>query len=292
MERLTKSGSARAGGTLFGLFEFGGGWFREQATEQTKTLQDAVFMLFEDAADESGLFDLEVDLADSTAWTDGRVHAALQPGRLVRLTAPTRILDAQNFRARVDRFAEWPRLITAFTMSDQLKSVSNPKERGRRVQAAAAQMLGGESALDGVRRIGEFMDVFLAGQISIRQFACGVDQPKLGFSGMLLGRPGYLQEEREALFAKYGSTVTPWTVVSQVASAPDASSRRTALELGELVNASDQVDRATVEDAASQLMELFESIGVAEGPAYPSIAVTPLAVFREFTPPSREPGKT
>jgi hypothetical protein len=98
----------------------------------------------------------------------------------------------------------------------------------------------------------------------------------------LLGRAGYLQEEREALFAKYGASVTEWTVVSQIAAVPDDSQRRSDLELGELVSGSDEIDRSTVEDAATQLMEVLETLGVAEGPAYPAVAVTPLAVYREY----------
>jgi hypothetical protein len=31
-------------------------------------------------------------------------------------------------------------------------------------------------------------------------------------------------------------------------------------------------------------MEMLEGLGVAEGPAYPTVTVTPLAVYREFQP--------
>jgi hypothetical protein len=87
VERLTKSQDARAGGSLFGLFDRGGGLFRERATEQTKTLQDALFILFEDAAAESGLFELATDLGDVANWEDRSVHEALRPGQLLRLSA-------------------------------------------------------------------------------------------------------------------------------------------------------------------------------------------------------------
>jgi hypothetical protein len=282
VERLTKSGQARAGGSIFGLFELGGSLFRERASEQTKSLQDALFILFEDAAAASGLFQIDVDLTSERAWADGTVHAALRPSQLIRLAAPTRILDARHFHERVDRFAEWPRLVVSMSMSEQLQAVKSPKDRERRIRAATEEMLGGEGSLDSIRQVGEFIDVFLAGQISLRQFPCGVAKPQLGFAGTLLGRSGYLQEEREALFAKYGSSVTDWTVVSQVATVPDSGPVSTEMQLGELVNAADQIDRAALEDAAVQLMQMLESIGVAEGPVYPTIAVTPLAVFREF----------
>jgi len=41
-----------------------------------------------------------------------------------------------------------------------------------------------------------------------------------------------------------------------------------------------------MEDAAAQLMQVMESLGVAEGPVSPTVTVTPLAVFREFSSPS------
>ena len=93
---------------------------------------------------------------------------------------------------------------------------------------------------------------------------------------------GVVGEEREALFAKYGSAVTEWTVVSQVATVPTAGAGRAEVELGELVSG-DEIDRASMEDAAAQLMEVMERLGVAEGPSFPTITVTPLAVFREFS---------
>jgi hypothetical protein len=106
-------------------------------------------------------------------------------------------------------------------------------------------------------------------------------------SGTLLGRPGYLQEEREALFAKYGSLTTEWTVVSQVATVPTEGGGRTEVEVGELVSGDgDEIDRASMEDATAQLMQVMESLGVAEGPAFPSVTTTPLAVFRELSAPA------
>jgi hypothetical protein len=230
VERLSKSHEARAGGSLFGLFELGGALFRERASEQTKTLQDAIFLLFEDAATEAGLFEVAINLADPSHWVSGRVHESLRAGQLLRVTAPTRILDAEHFRDRVERLADWSRLVATFSLSGQLDHIKSTKERDRRIEMQTAQVLGGPGALDEIKRIGEFIHVFLAGQISLRQFPCGLEHSKLAFSGSLLGRPGYLQEEREALFAKYGSVVTDWTVVSQVATVPSDSPARLDLE--------------------------------------------------------------
>jgi hypothetical protein len=274
VERLTKSKNARAGGSLFGLLDLRGGFFRERATEQTKSLQDALFLLFEDAASSSGLFESGVDFHDEAAWRDGAVHADLMPGQLIRVTAPTRILDAKHFRERIERFAKWVPLIAAFSISDELNAIKTPKERERRIAAQADRELGGSALVETIHRLGEFVDLFLASQISIRQFPCDVAKTDLAFVGTLLGRAGYLQEEREALFSKYGSGASEWTVVSQVAAVPEDREAPTEIEMRDFVSGSERINRERLEDMAIQLMQLLETHGVAEGPAYPAVTVT------------------
>jgi hypothetical protein len=48
-----KRGTSSA--SFFQIFDLGGALAREKAAEQTKTLQDALYLLFEEAARESGL---------------------------------------------------------------------------------------------------------------------------------------------------------------------------------------------------------------------------------------------
>lgn len=281
VEKFKSSKQGRAGVSLFQIFDLGGTLVRERGTEQTKTLQDALFMLFEESALASGLFHVGVDLADPGSWEDGRVHDVLQEGRLIRTTGPTRILDAKHFRERVERFAKWPRLIASFTAQDQLAGIKSEKERERRLQQIAAASMGGPGSIQLIRDIGEFVDLFMGGQISMRHFPCGIERPEYAFVGVLLGRPGYLQEEREALFGKYGATASPWTVVAQIASVPGERTPERDFRVGDLVDASDRIDRAEFEEMAVRLMEYLEIAGIAEGPQFPAIAVTPLAVFRE-----------
>jgi hypothetical protein len=281
VEKLKSSKQGRAGISVFQIFELRGNLVRERGSEQTKTLQDALFMLFEEAALASGLFDPGVELDNHEAWETGRVHEVLREGQLVRSTGATRILDAKHFRERVERFARWPRLLASFTGQEQLANIKSDKERERRLQQITAETVGGPGAIQLIRDIGEFVDLFLGGQISMRHFPCGIDYPDLAFVGMLLGRAGYLQEEREALFGKYGATASPWTVVAQVATVPRVPVSKPDLNFGDLVTASDRIDRAQFEEMAMKIMEILETMGIAEGPQFPSIAVTPLAVFRE-----------
>lgn len=283
VERFKQSKEGRAGASLFQIFDLGGSLVREKASEQTKTLQDALFLLFEEAATDTGLFHLSADLADERAWADGSIHDSVSEGELVKLTAPTRILDSKHFHERVERFAEWPRLIASFAAQDTLASIKSPKQRERKLDELAAASFGGSAGFELIRDIGRFAELFMGGQIVLRQFPCGEARPDFALVGTLLDRAGFLQEEREALFAKYGAATASWTVVSQVATVPKPDEDRTdELQLHDLVDdETDRISRTQFEDMAVQLMRLFETIGIAEGPIYPSIAVTPIAVFRE-----------
>jgi hypothetical protein len=286
VDRLTSSKEARAGASLFRIFEMGGNLVREQAGEQTKTLQDALFLLFEESAAASGVLRESIDLTREEAWRDGTIHRHLEPGQLLQTTALTRILDSRHFRERVERFARWPRLVVAFSSQDRLAAVKNPKERERRLEQMVTDAMGGPGFATLVEEMGEFVELFLGGQISIRQFPCGTEFSEFALVGMLLDRPGFLQEEREALFAKYGSAPSYWTMVSQVATVPQEAGTEPDLDTTALMRADEQINRAEFEDLAAQFMQMLENSGIAEGPTFPSVAVTPIAVYREVEPRS------
>ena len=71
-------------------------------------------------------------------------------------------------------------------------------------------------------------------------------------------------------------------MVSQVTTVPDAETApEPDLNSVDLMTADEQIDRGQFEEMAVSLMQLLESIGIAEAPALPAIAVTPVALFRE-----------
>jgi hypothetical protein len=132
-----------------------------------------------------------------------------------------------------------------------------------------------------VRHIGDIYAFMMADQISIRQFPCGAEQSPLCVAGTLLTRPGFLQEEREALFGKYGSALSDWTMVCQVATLPRVDHGSAALPIPPQADASGAERRMFFEDLAVFGMATFEEQGFVEAPAFPAIHVTPLAVYRE-----------
>lgn len=279
VEAAKRSAQGRAGAKVFGVFDLRGTLVRERASEQTKTLQDAVYLLFEEAASESGLF-ASVDLEHPAAWEMGSVHEQLREAQLIRCTAPARILDSRLVRARTDRFLEWMKIAASLdpSVAAKLGQVAKNK-RGKALDDLMREQLDGTSP-DEIRRIAEFMELFLGGQILLRQFPCGPGHPAYALVGTLLDRAGYLQEERDALFAKYGSGVSEWTMVGQVATVPEPDKMEDPdFELFE--GSEDKIDRTQFEEIGANLMHLMERIGIAEGPTYPAVPVTPLAVFRE-----------
>jgi len=276
IEKATTGGQAQAGGRVFGLFDLRGSLSRERASEQTKTLQDALYLIFEEAASRQGLLAEIEELGDPAAWQDGSLHEQLREGQLLSCHAPTRILDARLFRERAHRFVEWSEVAQRLEESEQKAA----EEREEPAATEPDRDAPGEEDLAFIKDIGDLYGLLMADQISVRQFPCGVDRPELSLSGTLLARPEFLQEEREALFGKYGSALSKWTVVSQVATLPQPEQPAPGMpeEPAEDQGAS---RRFFFEALAVYGMRTFEEQGFVEAPAFPGVHVTPLAVYRE-----------
>lgn len=109
----------------------------------------------------------------------------------------------------------------------------------------------------------------------------GADHLEYHFAGTLLSRSEYIQDEREALFARYGYLLQDWTVVMQIARIPGQDEVTPEIGGTEMVR-DGVVDRPAFENQVLNLVRLFESLGFAEGSSFPAISVTILAIYREF----------
>jgi hypothetical protein len=116
--------------------------------------------------------------------------------------------------------------------------------------------------------------------VSMRVLPCGVDHLEYSFSGALLGRREYLQEERENLFSRYGQAPSAWTAVLQVASIPSAFVTPSQPGDAEWMGPSGELNRPAMESYVNNLMTYMEQIGIVDGPRWPSISVTPLGLYR------------
>ena len=117
------------------------------------------------------------------------------------------------------------------------------------------------------------MSSLLEDGISVRAMPSGEDHPECSFSGTLLNRSEYIEPERGAIFARFGMRPTRWTMVAIIAR---FASEGEAAEFA----APDGFDRAAIETMTTGLMDRIETLGLSAAPAFPGIAVIPLALYR------------
>jgi hypothetical protein len=104
VERWGDTKERRLGARLLGI-EAGQNLLGESSVEQTTTVQDVLLDLFEEAAEASSVLS-PIALDDPDAWRAGEPHRTLQPGQLIRLTAPTQIVDAEHVASEIQRALE------------------------------------------------------------------------------------------------------------------------------------------------------------------------------------------
>lgn len=280
---------AEAQARIFGIGGRGG-YSHESRTEESRSLQDITFAIFEDAADAQGwIFELDDSFSDSANWHSGRVHGRLQPGMLVRITCPLQLLDGGLFRSRVarlDKMADALVELNAQPNTSPTGGTNRARQNQAQAKKAAAKSLifGQGFPIEMLEAIPNFVDAFLGESIAVRVAPCGLGQLECGFSGSLLGRDEYIQRERESLFSRYGAKAATWTSVLQIAAVPseDTSSSGSPqpAQPPNVASASGSISRAAMEGMAGGLLEVMEQIGVVEGPRWPSVSATPLGVYR------------
>lgn len=248
-----------------------------QQTE--RTLSDLHFTLFEEVATSIGfLTDISDLVIDLDAWTSGRLHESLQEGHVIRVTAPTRLTDGEHIIELIKKFTR----------------VMGPAASGTQATSADRVYAAMTGAGNTAREAGELeamVGLLFDTGIWVRCMPCGAEHPEACFTGVLLDRSDYIDPERFAIFSRYGSQLREWTVVGSVtristpAGVPEVSLDTLA---SALLTPQGFLDRNQFEDSLSRLLEYCEAQGITEGPRWPSIVITPLAVYRQVVlPPLR-----
>jgi stalled ribosome alternative rescue factor ArfA len=284
VESLTsESASTTEGAASASFFGIGGsgGYSREARHQESRSFQEMVFVAFEALADEQDLIaNLGPEVRQVEAWDSGAVHRGLAAGQLVRITCDVQLLDGALFRQRLERFDKMVDGILALTGGVTPRN-STPKQRALMSSTAKAALMGGVSSVQ-LSAMSDFVEAFVGESISFRALACGADHLAHGFGGTLLGRAEYIQEERESLLSRYGTVASNWTCVMQVAAIPEENVE--GEDESEVVEEEDAaaggIDRAGMESMVLSLLGLMENMGVMEGPRWPTISVTPLAIYR------------
>ena len=257
--------------------------------QQDRTLSDLHFAIFEDIAEQVGfLTDVSDRANELDEWTLGRLHNSLEEGQAIRITGPTRLTDGEHIIALLKKLG-----------NRQLNDNTKPPEDAEAAALAQlyAGMVGGAESVNQDEQFLNTMEVMVRllfdTGIWVRCMPCGAEHPEACFSGVLLDRSEYIDPERFAIFSRYGAHVREWTVVGTVTRISQrVPTRKISLDdLGaEIVTAQGTLDRNQLEDMLSRLLEYCETQGITEGPRWPSIVITPLAVYRQVMvrPPSLE----
>jgi hypothetical protein len=240
------------------------------------------FASFEAKADAMGFIrELGPEIHDPAAWESGAVHSRITSGEIVRLTCDIQMLDPQFFQARLQRTNDFFDAMVALNTKPSQPGTS--KSQIERVRQERRRALWNQTDPEVITKIGGVIQSLLGDAIAARMLPCGEDRPEFGFGAALLGRRGYIQEEREALFSQYGTVLKDWRVVMQVTMVPE---NETAVAIvpdfakTNLVAGINSISRPGLERIAVQLLQLFESLGIAEGPRWPAISVIPLGIYR------------
>jgi hypothetical protein len=260
-------------------FELKGG--SEDRREETRSMSDMLFVLFEEAAESLGwLQDISDTAADPISWSSGELPSSLPPSAMIRVTGPTRLVDATHFSATLERFSSIMQMVMSLQPQQGASGRTTGGQRGqaRSGRPQERQLPGGVTPSQ-VEKIGKLYQSLMPAGISAKVMPCGTDYPSYALSGVLLDRAEYLEPERAAIFSRFGVVPSEWTVVgtitrSEKAGIPDISNAPS------ITNADGTLDRNAFERFAELTLSYLEQVGMTEAPRAPEIGITPLAIYR------------
>jgi hypothetical protein len=249
-----------------------------QRWETTRTLGDLLVPSFEEEATAAGfLRDISDDFGDPGRWESGDVHQDLPVGTVFRYTGPTRLLDPLHVGQLIENFERVTEGLVKFSGGQPKQGTGRTTPKG----GTGTDVSGLKNVKKLTEPIRTVLGGLLGGGITIRLFPCGPSKPDCGLGGLLLDRSEYIEPERSAVFARHGVAISDWTVLGVVTRlsqrTPTAPS---SLDPASMVRDSGSINRTALEGMMLQMLELLESFGLSEGPAWPSLAMTPLAVYR------------
>ena len=292
--------SGEVGAKLFG-FGPSGSYERGTQREESRSLQDLNYIIFEELFEQEGLIEDVTDkVNDIGAWQDGSLHSSIEEGDIVKYTGNIQILDPEFTRNRIGQFG---RLVSSFVgIMVGAQSSENPvppirqggsTKPGRRPRSAdeirealiaekLTEFSGGVS-LEQLASLGDMVDAFTNSSIIARALPFGSEHPEYHFAGTLLSRSEYIQPEREALFSRYGTRLNNWTIVMQLARIPSPEKPKLP-DFNKPLTDGDVLSRGVLENTINGIVSYMEGVGIGEGAQYPAMSVTVLAIYREFAP--------
>lgn len=258
---------------------------RSTRWEETRTYGDLLVPMFEEHAEGAGfLVDVTGQVETPDHWRRGEIHGLFEPGMILRWTGLVRLFDAAYMADSVGRFEQVTDAVSKLQPGRQ-QSSGGRATPPRSTTSSTATQLDPKALRRMTEPIRNLLQNLLAGGIGVRMLACGMTNPDCGFGGTLLDRSDYIEPERAAVFSRYGFEPSQWTVVASIARMPERSSALSnpTFDPADVVRGQGSIDRGRLEEMALTMLSLFEGIGLSEAPVWPSIAVTPLAIYRTIS---------
>jgi hypothetical protein len=251
----TKQSTSRSHKLMLGLKALGAEKGRSQAAEDTIALSDLhVSMLEEDAEALGMLKDLSEESKDQDFWKRGGARKRLKAGMLARVTAPTQLIDPHSITQ------VWQKFNKAFSSDEPMSQ-----------------------ALDGITSLyGE--------HLALNVLPLGLRSPTKAFVGVIDHRTDFATLDRASLFSRLGPDPTELTTIMQIARIPQEEVKASSQEqlLKEFKASSQQaivtgrLDRSALDQFLTGLMKMTEEYGLQAAPLWPSMAITPLAIYRHM----------
>lgn len=226
----------------------------QRGEEDTIALSDLyVSMLEEDAEAIGMLSDLSDRASKPKFWNRGGLRRTLQPGMLLRVSAPTRMMDASGL------VRMWRSFEAAIGDDD----------------VQFEQMMAMVEALYGEN-------------LAVTVMPCGPSEPSAAFLGVIGHGTDHVALDRDSLLSRIGPDAPELTTIMQLARVPtERDSTRSAQAvvadvMRKLKAGGNSVDRSAIDEFLLDMMRMTEDHGLQSAPRWPSVAMTPLAIYRQM----------
>lgn len=241
-------------GTKLAGFEGG----RDGSQSETLELADLHVSMMEEAATSLGLLsDASERVQKEKFWLRGKVRAQLQPGMLLRVTAPTQLIDPNSLMSTL---------------------------RGFRTAIEAKQDDEFDQFLD-------MVEALYGSALALSVRPTENASSRGAFVGNIPLEHGFDPLFRDLLLSRIGPDPTPMTAIIQIARVPTQQDTELSAEqqLGLLfkrleTTSSEVLDRDLLDTLVAQLGGLLEQYGFAASPKWPAVSVIPLALYRNVMP--------
>ncbi|MFD5547540.1 hypothetical protein ACFWJQ_12490 [Streptomyces goshikiensis] len=216
-------------------------------------------MLEDDAMYAQMLLDVSEASKKTKNWNRERIHRALHPGSLIRITGPTSIIYPAAFAASAAAFA----------------GVNNDHDFSDNVEKIVRSMFGEH--------------------LTLRVYPCGENEWQYQYSGVIADPGNYLAGERTALFSRLGADPQEWTTLAIISRIPvrDNTPPTTRFEMAmstfEKAMSAGEFNRQLFEKLIQETNRAMEGMGLSEAPTWPAVSVIPIAVYRTVRPSTITP---